>query len=45
MRSEREYDGFFVKTNLGANEFEKRVCEIMNYLELKTSDIAICLRT
>lgn len=37
-------DDFFVETNLSANEFAKRICEIMNYLELKTSDITIYLR-
>lgn len=37
-------DDFFVETNLSANEFTKRICEIMNYLELKTSDITIYLR-
>ncbi|MBD5399460.1 MAG: hypothetical protein HDR56_00705 [Treponema sp.] len=43
-KAKKIMDDFFVETNLSANEFAKRICEIMNYLELKTSDITIYLR-
>ena len=43
-KAKKIMDDFFVETNLSANEFTKRICEIMNYLELKTSDITIYLR-
>lgn len=35
---------FFVETNLSANDFAKRMIEILNHLGMKTSDITIYLR-
>lgn len=35
---------FFVETNLSANDFAKRIIEIINQLGMKTSDITIYLR-
>ena len=35
---------FFVETNLSANDFAKRIIEIINHLGMKTSDITIYLR-
>lgn len=35
---------FFVETNFSANDFAKRIIEIINHLEMKTSDITIYLR-
>ena len=35
---------FYVETNLSANDFAKRIIEILNHLKMKTSDIAIYLR-
>ena len=35
---------FFVETNLSANDFAKRIIEIINHLGLKTTDITIYLR-
>ncbi len=35
---------FFVETNLSANDLAKRIMEILNHLEMKTSDITIYLR-
>ncbi len=35
---------FFVETNLSANDFGKRIIEIINQLGMKTSDITIYLR-
>ena len=35
---------FYVETNLSANDFAKRISEILNHLEMNTSDITIYLR-
>ena len=35
---------FFVETNLSANDFAKRMIEILNQLEMKISDLTIYLR-
>lgn len=35
---------FYVETNLSANDFAKRIIEILNHLGMKTSDITIYLR-
>lgn len=35
---------FYVETNLSANDFAKRIIEILNHLKMKTSDITVYLR-
>ena len=35
---------FYIETNLSANDFAKRIIEILNHLGMKTSDITIYLR-
>ena len=35
---------FFVETNLNANDFAKRIIELLTHIEMKPSDITIYLR-
>lgn len=43
-KSTKIMNDFYVETNLSANDFAKRIIEILNHLEMKTSDITIYLR-
>ena len=43
-KSTKIMNDFYVETNLSANDFAKRIIEILNHLNMKTSDITIYLR-
>lgn len=43
-KSAKIMNDFYVETNLSANDFAKRIIEIINHFAMKTSDITIYLR-